>query len=537
MKLSKHAFQRFLEVHAWAGVLGGLLLTVMFAAGAFALFHHELDHWLNDAASGARASAPERRFEGSLEALLAPYLDDPKLHPERFDITLPSEEHHALEVWYQRAPDEWESVTIDPESGATTRPQSNLAGVIFGLHYLWHDDVPWLMYVAGLLSLALLLALTTGVLIHLKDLVRQLWQFRPLQKARVLWLDMHKVLGLFGLPFQLLYGFTGVLLIFSSWLAAPFVGSVFATQEDAEHALWGESEPEDDGSDAERAKAPRAALDLLLARARAEQPGGEPTRIVFERLNQRGGTASIRQKFFVADSFPRETEGAVKLNASDGALISTRMEATKPPVQRAIGALYTVHFAGFGGLPLRFLFALLSLATCLTVLTGNWVWLLKREKRAASFGNQLLARSTVAVGAGFPFAIALAFVCNRLWPSTWGESSAWEGRVLFTSWLLLAVLCLAQQSSLRQWTRLLFGAGCAYTALPLASLVAGRPSLLRLGVGTSEAVELVLLAFGLALIASARALGRRGDGAREKARAREPQVERGIADHGAVADA
>jgi hypothetical protein len=56
MKLSRHAFTRFWDVHAWAGVAAGLVLHVMVFAGAFALFLEDLSAWQDLAvpAGGAR---------------------------------------------------------------------------------------------------------------------------------------------------------------------------------------------------------------------------------------------------------------------------------------------------------------------------------------------------------------------------------------------------------------------------------------------------------------------------------------------------
>jgi uncharacterized iron-regulated membrane protein len=54
MKLSAHAFTRFWDVHAWVGVIGGLVLYVMFLTGAITLFHQELEVWQEPLAQQAR---------------------------------------------------------------------------------------------------------------------------------------------------------------------------------------------------------------------------------------------------------------------------------------------------------------------------------------------------------------------------------------------------------------------------------------------------------------------------------------------------
>jgi hypothetical protein len=54
---------------------------------------------------------------------------------------------------------------------------------------------------------------------------------------------------------------------------------------------------------------------------------------------------------------------------------------------------------------------------CLTILTGNWIWLVRREARAAGAGNRLLARLTIGLGGGVIPAAAALFWANRAAPA------------------------------------------------------------------------------------------------------------------------
>jgi uncharacterized iron-regulated membrane protein len=40
-----HSILRWWDIHSWAGILGGLILYIMFVAGATVLFHHEVEVW------------------------------------------------------------------------------------------------------------------------------------------------------------------------------------------------------------------------------------------------------------------------------------------------------------------------------------------------------------------------------------------------------------------------------------------------------------------------------------------------------------
>jgi uncharacterized iron-regulated membrane protein len=401
-KLSRHAFTRFWDLHAWSGVLGGLVLYVMFLAGAITLFHEQLGVWEEPLAQRpARGLGLEATLARGLGALGAP--------PREMWFEPPGDDYGSAKLYYQRvAGGEWESAWIDPDHPRLVPERERLKGFLYSLHFLWHDAVgDWLYYCAGLLAVALLVALATGALIHLKDLVAQFHQFRPDKSRRVLWSDLHKVLGVMGLPFQLLYAYTGAFIVLAPLLLHGFVGPVFGGDERrAERVAEGHVHA------ASTPGAPAAVLDFdtLAMRAKAARPdltfdgyelrhhgraNGE-----LEAWGRTRGTPAGRAMVLV-----REVDGAVV----DGG--APHGEAASAATRRWIQGL---HYAHFGGTALRFVFFGLALATCATILTGNWVWLARRAVRRSSSGHRVLARLTAGVGAGTFVAVAALFLASRL---------------------------------------------------------------------------------------------------------------------------
>ena len=57
--------RRFIDLHAWLGMVSGLILFVAFFAGAINVFHHELHHWQTPQAT---AQASQQAIDG--QALL-----------------------------------------------------------------------------------------------------------------------------------------------------------------------------------------------------------------------------------------------------------------------------------------------------------------------------------------------------------------------------------------------------------------------------------------------------------------------------------
>ncbi len=269
----------------------------------------------------------------------------------------------------------------------------------------------------------LLLVLVTGVLVHVKDLVRQLHQFRIAKSRRVLWSDMHKVLGVMGLPFQLAYAYTGAFLVLAPLLLGMIGGPVLggggggggSGNAKAPAAASADAKAADAaGTDAKAADAagtdaaagaastdaaatallgvpaggppeagpatPSLPLDELVRRARAARPDFTPA---YVHLFHHGHEHGIAEIWGAITATPSDTI-AVRVRAHDGAIL----EAGRADAEGAAAAtrrwIRGLHFARFGGLPLRFVLFGLALATCATILTGNWVWLARARPAAAT---------------------------------------------------------------------------------------------------------------------------------------------------------
>lgn len=500
-KLSPHAFTTFWNVHAWAGVLGGLLLYVMFLTGGVTLFQEQLAVWEEPLAQQRSSVGEASVGERSLGATLERGLSAVDRVPEDCWFYPPKNGLGAAKLRYFS---EGKDTSLWIHDGVTPE-RERLADFIFRLHYLWHEVTgTWLFYLAGLLAVALLLALVTGVLIHLKDLVQQFHQFRLNKARRVLWSDMHKVLGVMGLPFQLMYAYTGAFLVFGALLVQAFTGPVFGGDTArAERVAWGVPfTPEGDLG----VPAPCLPLDELTKRARAVEPRLVPEMF---RLRYHGRSLEIVDVRGAIEGVPFG-QGLVRLRATDGVVLdldSPRTDGTRGKVTRWISGL---HFAHFGGITLRILFFVLALGTCATILTGNWIWLARREGRREGPGNRILARLTVGFGAGTFVAIAALFLASRVFPlDLLGRTKAEELTFIVVLGLCIAWSLAAPDVKSLWWQQL----GLAgLLLLPVPVLAARWSDAGLFGAGqklvTVVAVDVALLLVAAALCASAWALRR-----------------------------
>jgi uncharacterized iron-regulated membrane protein len=455
-RLSPHAFVRFWDVHAWAGIIGGLFLYVMFLTGAVTLFHEQLEIWEEPL---AQRSSPPATLQATLErGLLAKHST-----PDELWFYPPGRGGGEARLAY-RDPDlgRWTAAWIDSERDTLVPERERLSGFIYRLHFLWHEATGrWLYTLSGLLAVVLLLALTTGVLIHLKDLRRQLHQFRIGGPRRVFWSDMHKVLGVMGLPFQVTYAYTGAFIVLAPIMLEVFVGPVFGGDDDRAAAVALGAVPP--SAAIAGPAAPGLTLDVLADRARLVRPGlhAEAFRLVHhahaggivEVWGQDGGVPSMLE--------------VVRLRAVDGAVVAddeSRRDRAPRAVRRWIRGL---HFASFGGIALRVLFFFLALASCLTILSGNMVWLLRRESRRSEAGNRVLARLTVGVGAGAWVALGALFFASRLFPLQWGPRGTAEEWAFLSALGACVMWALTSREHDALWRRQLAIAGVLFLMTPV----------------------------------------------------------------------
>ncbi|APR84279.1 putative iron-regulated membrane protein [Minicystis rosea] len=456
--MGRRPLQIFWDVHAMAGVLAGLVLHVMFFAGVFSLFYDDLTVFQEPWPNAAGAPKP-------VAELIAPVIREHHLEGKTIDVALPVPRRPAIHMHYHRE-DGTESpeMRIDTRSGVVTPVRSHLAGTMVQLHYLYHERFPSGIYIAGLFGGALLLALVTGLLIHLRDLVRELHQFRPFHKPRVLWADAHKVLGVFGLPFQIIIGFTGTMLCLGPLFLAAFVKPVFGGDKGAaERALYGGATV----PAASKNMAAPLALDEILARGARAVPGLAPNYVHISNYGDAEGTAELY------GSAPGALFGRARIlvRMRDGEVLGVSAPATEKAGQALSRYIYGLHLVYFGGMGIKIIYAILGLCGCVTILSGNWLWIRKRWALPVDRVGRVLERLTVASGAGACFGTAMFFCANRLIPHAVTTREDWESVAFFGTWALCFVWCALRKSALQSWVDLLLASGVLFAMMPFLTTI------------------------------------------------------------------
>lgn len=499
MRFSARAFQTFWDLHAWAGVVAGLLLHVMFLTGGLSLYRRSLELWQEPELHAARPVAA-----GEVQARVDALLRDAGTEGaarEDFWVVFPERAPALAYVTYHdERTDAWPSVYLaQAERGEGEGPRSvprrgGLADFVFHLHYLQHEAAPVLYYVAGFLGLAMVFAVVTGVLIHLHNFVRQFHQFRPAAPRRVVASDLHKVLGVMGLPFQLVYAFTGSLIILGPYVVDAFslVGGERAHA--AIHAAENHGPGWPKAPKGERTPGgPRLPLDALIARARSAVPGLEPELVTVRGRGRVDGflSASGRvegQPFGNAIVWVRE----------DGEVMQRRLAGGGGAYNTLVTWLERLHYARFDRDVARAALVPLSWAACLTLLTGNWIWLARRARRRGTRGYRALERLTVGAGGGVFVAVAALFVADRALPMDWARRSAGAELVFLAVFVLSVLWALVARDVVGMWWKLLAAAAAGLAAVPVLASRWTFAGLLGRGPNLPAVVSVDVALFGTA---------------------------------------
>jgi hypothetical protein len=177
--------------------------------------------------------------------------------------------------------------------------------------------------------------------------------------------------------------------------------------------------------------------------------------------------------------------------------------------------LFDLHYAHYGGLLLKGLYALLALALCAVLVTGNLIWLERRDEPRAHRGNRLLERLTVGVSGGLVLAAAVYFASNRALPEALARRADWEFGLFLGAWALAAALpllpLLPRVPPLRAGVWLCTGAAVLYAGVAASDVVFQEAHLftaLARGLPSVFLTEVLLCALALGCGSLARGLAR-----------------------------
>ncbi|MFV3075050.1 PepSY-associated TM helix domain-containing protein [Niveispirillum fermenti] len=483
-------------LHTWAGLLFGWLMFIIFLFGTVAFFTQEISAWMRPELGRGAVT------DTALDKIMS-YLAETAPGATAWTITLPPPRggEPVLAAWQGAAPPAAGSgeTAFDPASGDRIMVRDTRGGGFpYSFHYNLHYMPWWLArYLVCIASVAMLVALVTGVITHKKILV-DFFTLRPGRGQRS-WLDAHNLTAVLALPFHVMITYTGlVTLLFT--LMPWAVAANFPDPAAFRAALRPPPPPAPMGE-----AAPLLPLPDLIRRSGAASGDPLPYRITIHHPGDAAAVAAVIPRVErLGDRY-----GALLLDAVDGRPLH-RPPAAGPGLATH-GVMTDLHAARFADPLLRWLYFLSGVAGTAMIATGLVLWTVKRRGRLPDpaqppAGFRLVERLNIAVMAGAPAGLAVYFLANRLLPPAMAGRAEWEIHCLFLAWAVLAAWTLARPPR-RAWVEGLSACALLLALVPLVNaLTTSRgllPSLLT-GDRVFAAFDLSMLAFAAAFASAAR---------------------------------
>jgi uncharacterized iron-regulated membrane protein len=361
--MTQRAVQIWYLIHKWTSLVCTAFLLLLCVTGLPLIFAEEIAHLtgaepelsVRPADAGPvnldllidRARA---RYPGEQPLFLGWYQDEPIVYVNlgpRAD-TLPAGMHTVL---------------FDAYTGAVVpAPQFN-EGVMFFITRLHTDLFAGLpgKLLLGSMGLMFAVAVVSGVVLY-RPFMRKL-DFGTVRRARsrrLKWLDLHNLLGIAVTAWLLVVGLTGVI----NTLDEPLYDRWQAQQLGKLTAAWsGKPMPTRLGS-----------VELAVAAAKRARPDLQPAFVSFPGT---GYSGNHHYGVFMTGNSPlaRSNYQPVLVDAATSRLTGV------PEWPVALSAMYLsqpLHFGDYGGLPLKFVWALLDIVAIIVLGSGLYLWLGRR---------------------------------------------------------------------------------------------------------------------------------------------------------------
>ncbi|AXM95511.1 PepSY-associated TM helix domain-containing protein [Pseudomonas plecoglossicida] len=442
-------------LHTWGGLIFGWLLFAIFVTGTLAVFDKELNH-------GMQPEIPASQVPQAVAAQRAiAYLQAHEPQAGNWGVSLPTERSPGLRVSTGERR-HGGGVQLDPRTGEAVAVRDSVGGnFFFRFHFTLDLPRNWGIFVVGALALVMLAALVTGIVIH-KKIFKEFFTFRP-DKGQRSWLDFHNASAVLLLPFHLMITYTGLVIFMLIYIPAG-VDALFEGDNRAYFQAQGNTRLEQPRG---LSKQPAELVDVAPLLAQAEARLGPIAGFNIRNPNTAGARIEIRPE--LGNRIALSKGQAMVFDGVSGQLLSDVSEWRAAPLTQRV--MVGLHFAQFGGYPMRWLYFVCGVISCVMIASGLVLFCVKRGRKYAAAespghrGYRLAEVCNVGFVAGLLLACVGLLWASRLLPMDLTQREAWEVRAFFAVWLL-ALLHASLRPARRAWVEQL-----AMTALLCIGLV------------------------------------------------------------------
>ncbi len=373
-------------VHKWTSLVCTIFLLIICLTGLPLVFHHEIEHWLDDAKplSDVPASTPRASMDQLVTGARAMYPG------EVVDYLFFDPDEPQVYVGMAKKPGDalvsGHAVRMDGRTGDVlldgplyTQDKFSFMGIMLALHVDLFAGLPGELFL-GFMGLLFCVAIVSGVVLYgpfMKKL--EFGTVRVARSTRLKWLDLHNLLGIVTLVWAFVVGVTGVINelstpLFRLWqstelvrILEPYKGQDVPTQ--------------------------LASAQGAADTARKAMPDSEVSFIAFP-----GNAFGSPHHYIVwmrGDSpLTSRLNTPVLVDAKTGDLTTV---ARMPWYLTALELSRPLHFGDYAGLPLKIIWALLDVITIIVLISGLYLWVARRRATDARIAELVRKHQAAAL--------------------------------------------------------------------------------------------------------------------------------------------
>lgn len=375
--------KRLWQLHSWLGLICGLALLVIGLSGSLLVFHEELEAWINPHLVSVEPMPSGRLAPGELLARVRPAVPGYEVTGWLYNRHAPQLADVAYVI--EHGTTEWKMVTVNPYTGTLLGgPMTDhalLTGWLLELHYTFFSDHAGL-WISGFLGLGLCALGLTGVWIY-RRFWKSLLTLRWGESRRIFLSDLHRMVGISSVAFNLVLGFTG-----AYWNLTHVIGE------------WVMGEPDEVPVPGPMLAA-EYPLEAVIADARTRLPGFQANYISLPWVA--GGDVTLWGSFEDAGVLRSPYGSTATYDAQTGANKGVTDIRAAGAWAQAVDSFRPLHFGDFGGLPVQLLWCFAGLTPGILAVSGTCIWWLRRRKAViAARRGELSAKSGLSPAEALP---------------------------------------------------------------------------------------------------------------------------------------
>lgn len=427
--MKRDALKALTNAHAWVGLIISTILFIIFFAGSLSLFREDIISWERD----PYFTTSDDIESFSIDEVISQVAQDYNVNTHGyFVLQMPTAEQPSTNIYFEekivakgnlgdehdgqledRVDDHIDKHLIISPSGKVLGDGNafDWGNFLYQLHYNLH--IPEVgLYFVGVVTLFFFVALLSGVVIHWRKIISKFFQYRKDGKKDKL-LDAHNLIGVMGLPFHIMYAFSG--LVFNLLIVYQISYAVVLYGGD-QGKLFKAAGVVDVHIEETNIVLPVQGLDKLLLTAKSSLGEVDISRMSIDHFGDESASVTFRGD----DKSQFSTRKEVTYHIASGRELYLTKNNYDNDIRGGLAVIASLHFGDFAGYSLRILFFILGIGTCYIILTGNLMWLQKRanlrSEKQNKFGIQLVKAMTTGGFIGAVFATAIGFICARALP-------------------------------------------------------------------------------------------------------------------------